>query len=755
MDNYLFVNDLIKWEPDSENPIIERILWIDEDNTIVFMFDINAESGFPVPRKVSDVIEALAEGYACKLLDDPWARIVREEDLLEKTREKRDKAWHIISGLVSQEPSIFERSFRGSAVKECIKNYNVDKTEKKLAEKTVYGYLRRFWQRGKSQNALIGDYENSARKGKPKGCGKAKRGRPRIHREDPEIGEGVNVTDADKRIFRIAIAKFYFVPGKKSLTTAYEQMVKEYYKENIRYDENGVMKSILKPMSNVPTIVEFRYWYKVEYKKDVTKVITSRKGAKKFALNYRAITGTSKSEANGPGARFQIDATIADVFLVSKYNHSWVIGRPVIYLVIDVFSRMVVGVYVGLEGPSWIGAMMALANMAADKVAFCKEYGIDITPEEWPCHFVPDAILGDRGELLGMPIEEGFIPNLHVRIENAPSYRADLKGLVERYFLTIGGHVEPFVPGYIDVDFRQRGARDYRLDSKLDIDQFTEIVLRIIRFYNNEHLLNTYERDPAMIADDVACIPVELWRWGIVNRSGKLRSFNEDIVKLNLMPRSKATITAKGLKLKGKEMYYTCERAVQEQWFERARSNYLSAAEKSLDCVYDIRKPNFIYLPSTDGRSFEKCSLIDPEQRYSDKNFHDIEYMLAHEKWQSQRHGGKELQGKVDLIADIEAVVTRAEEMTKSDADKGLSNSQKTSGIRYNRAHEKEVRRDVEGFELAKTEDSQTAAKLSETSSPALEQPRSIKPDHSDLLRAKRKERKGEQYQGGQGDSNS
>lgn len=82
MDDYLFVNDLIKWEPDSENPIIERILWIDEDNTIAFMFDINAESGFPVPRKVSDVIEALSEGYACKLLDDPWARIVREEDLL-------------------------------------------------------------------------------------------------------------------------------------------------------------------------------------------------------------------------------------------------------------------------------------------------------------------------------------------------------------------------------------------------------------------------------------------------------------------------------------------------------------------------------------------------------------------------------------------------------------------------------------------------------------------------------------------------
>ena len=745
MEGYLFANDLIKWKPDSENPIVERILWIDEDYTIAFIFDINAESGFPVPRKVSDVIEALAEGCASKLLDDPWARILRDEDLLEKTREKRDKVWQIISGLVAQEPCIFERNFRGSAVKECVKNYNVDKTEKKLAEKTVYGYLRRFWQRGKSINALIGDYENSSGKGKPKGFGEKKRGRPRIHREDPDIGEGVNVSDEDKRIFRIATAKFYHIRGKTSLTTAYEQMVKTYYKENIRYDENGVMKSILKPIPKIPTIVQFRNWYKIEYKKDITKVITSRKGAKRFALDYRAITGSSKAEANRPGARFQIDATIADVFLVSKYNRSWIIGRPVVYVIIDVFSRMVVGVYVGIEGPSWIGAMMALSNMTADKVTFCKEYGINITPEEWPCDLMPEAILGDRAELLGMPIEESFIPNLHIRIENAAAYRADWKGVIERYFATIHGHVEPFVPGYIDIDFRQRGARDYRLDSKLDIDQFTELVLHIIRFYNNEHFLDTYGRDAEMIADDVPCIPVEIWKWGIDHRSGKLRPFNDDMVKLNLMPRVKATITAKGIKLKGKEMYYTCERAVQEQWFERARSNYLSVAEKSLGCVYDIRKPNFIYLPGTDGRSFEKCFLIDPEGRYSDRNFHDIEYMLSHEKWQSQNHEGKELQEKVDLISDIEAVVTRAEEMSKSDADSGVSDRQRTSGIKYNRANEKETRRDVEGFELAKAQDSQTPISSPETRLPASEQPKSIKPNHSDLLRTKRKERKGEQ----------
>jgi hypothetical protein len=91
-----------------------------------------------------------------------------------------------------------------------------------------------------------------------------------------------------------------------------------------------------------------------------------------------------------------------------------------------------------------------------------------------------------------------------------------------------------------------------------------------------------------------------------------VRTFPEDIVKLNLLPQENATITARGLKPKGKDMYYTCDRAEREQWFERARSNLLSKSEKTITIAYDIRNPNFIYLPSPDGKNFEKCGSCVP-----------------------------------------------------------------------------------------------------------------------------------------------
>ncbi|MBG1266645.1 DDE-type integrase/transposase/recombinase [Nostoc sp. WHI] len=738
MNEDLFVNDLIQWQLNENNCLIERILWIDEGYIIAFVLNINSQKGLPEPKKVSEILEAMSEGLAFKQKQDPWARIVRDDNLTDREKEYRDKAWEIISSLIVQEPSIYYRNTRGSLVKQVIKKYNEGKEQDKLVEKTIYGYMRRFWQRGKNKNALIPDFMNSSGKGKIRGNSDKKRGRPKKYSYDPEISEGVNVTEEDRKIFRIAISKFYNNKKENYLTTAYDLMVKKYYKEGIRYDENGVIKPILTPAEEIPTITQFRYWYKSE-QDDVTKTLISRIGAKKFALENRAILGTSKMETIGPGSRYQIDATVGDVYLLSKYNRNWIIGRPVIYIIIDVFSRMITGFYVGLEGPSWIGAMMALANVAVNKVMFCQEYNINITEEEWCCNQMPDAILGDRGELAGMAVEQ-LIPNLHVRIENTASYRADWKGLVERHFRTIHEHVKPFLPGYVDTDFRQRGARDYRLDAKFDIDQFTEIIILLIIWHNNNRL-NKYERDEAMIADDVPPIPRELWKWGIANRSGRLRTFPEDIVKLNLMPTEKATITPKGIKLRGKDMYYICDRAEKEKWFEKARSNMLSKSEKSLIVSYDIRNPNFIYLPSEDGRNFEKCSLIDLEGRYINKNFYDIEYLLAYEELQKQKTQSKTLQEKVDLLADIEHRVSKAENMTEAAQDEQLSKSKKVAGIREHKAFEKAKRRENEGFELA-IEEKQSISEALDSEPENLEQPNSLQPNYLDILKKNREEHK-------------
>src|SRR5699024_10888582 len=123
---------------------------------------------------------------------------------------------------------------------------------------------------------------------------------------------------------------------------------------------------------------QFYYWFKKL--EDPKRVIQFRKRTKEYELKYRPILSNSKSETNGPGTRFEIDATIVDIYLVISLDVIKVMGRLVIYAVLDVYSRTSTGLYVRLEVPSWIGAIMALVNMVADKVEYCKQYGIDITP---------------------------------------------------------------------------------------------------------------------------------------------------------------------------------------------------------------------------------------------------------------------------------------------------------------------------------------------------------------------------------------
>ena len=49
--------------------------------------------------------------------------------------------------------------------------------------------------------------------------------------------------------------------------------------------------------------------------------------------------------------------------------------------------------------------MQALAIAMTDKVKLCQQLDIDIDESDWPVMGIPDAILADRGELLGVEIE--------------------------------------------------------------------------------------------------------------------------------------------------------------------------------------------------------------------------------------------------------------------------------------------------------------------------------------------------------------
>ena len=284
-------------------------------------------------------------------------------------------------------------------------------------------------------------------------------------------------------------------------------------------------------------------------------------------------------------------------------------------------------------------------------------------------------------------------------MENAAPYRADWKGIVEKQFDTIQKRVRPFLPGYVEKDFQERGARDYRLDAKLTLEQFTQIMIKQVLMYNTKHYLDHYVRDNEMVQDGVEPVPLNLWNWGIENRSGKLRHFPETLVRLHLLPQDMATVTHKGITFK--RMLYSTDRALREGWFPQARAK----GAWKIKVSYDPRNVSVIYFWDEANRAFEPCHLLDHQERYENKTLDEVQNLLAHENVMRKSAEHTELQAEVDFIIDVESIVTEATKEAGKRKTTSISKSQKTRDIKENRSLERNERRKEEAFvEIPKTD---------------------------------------------------
>ncbi len=691
MNRLLAINTLIEWVPVEGDATqrLERVLWMDNAGEQVVVVSVSDADSLPFPvwKRGSELEAAIAGGQAFRRMVDPFAQLAMPDPaFLHKHKDRMERAWELIRDLVAVEPGIYLEEQRGPLVRKAAERSKVDPKE-------VYRKLKRFWRGGKIKHALLPAYKNCGGPGKERlitesRLGQPKRGRPRkILQLDPEY-VGVNVDEELHRIFRISIDLYYNTKEGNPLRRAYDLMIDKHFNLGYR-NEGGVSVPVLPPASQLPSFPQFRYWHLKE--RDLAHSIVSRRGEKRYFLKSRPILGNSTQMAFGPGSIFQIDATIGDVYLVSTLNRNWIIGRPVIYFVVDVFSRMVAGIYVGLEGPSWVGAMMALANATTDKVSFCSEYDVEIDSEAWPCRYLPEMILGDRGELLGLD-SDSLADSLDIRVANCPPYRADWKGIVEQMFRRANLKSIHWLPGAVRK--RERGDPDHRLDATLDLRQFTKIIILTVIKYNLHHRVEDYPLDRDMIADDVPTIPVNLWEWGIGNRGGHLREKSPETIRLNLMPTGSATVTPKGIRFQG--VHYTTARALREQWYVRARSE----GTWTVPVSYDPRNMEVIYLRAGDGSSFDPCTLLPDEERFNGVMLEEVLDFFALNKLKSQLHEGRRLQSDAALRAQVAAIKAEAAKMKEESGPQKQSNNQRLKGIRDNRAEEKKHNRQGEAFDL-------------------------------------------------------
>ncbi|MGO2242911.1 MAG: integrase catalytic domain-containing protein [Halomonas sp.] len=570
----------------------------------------------------------------------------------------RDQRYELIAPLLADE-EVFYRSGRGQLVQS-----RSDETGK--PRKSLYKHLRQYWQRGAMPNALLPDYRKSGGKGQKKSSRK-KLGRPR--KISP--GTGVTVDSPIEKMFRLVLDRYYVNDKGYSLPYAHRRFIDMFEAAN----------PTVRP-EDYPTLDQIRYFYHREYQNADRIRLKANKIS--YQKDVRPLIGTATAGVLGPGSRYEIDATIADIYLLSA-DRQRVIGRPTLYVVVDVFSRMVTGFYIGLENPSYVTAMRALATSMSDKSELCARYGVEITPEQWPTVGVPDAILADRGELLGYQIES--LENAFgVRIEITPPYRGDAKGIVERYFRTLQAEFKPFVPGVVTATkIRKQGGKDYRLDATLTLDDFTRIMLASILHRNQYAVLSKYDRDPD-IPNDMALTPLNIWNWGIQYRTGRLKNVSEEALRIALLPRNKVYLSDLGVSCFG--AYYTSKELLGSGWLHRNGDRRIT----DLQAAYDPAVADHIYLfPEKGSSEYWVCSLTDRSRQYRGKSMWEL--------WVSQEEQRKAISAakvaETTSKRDLESLVSK----TLKDAERSRPalpkqpKAETIRGIRDNRRQERDEQR--------------------------------------------------------------
>lgn len=295
-----------------------RVLHIFDDIGCLILFPLLSEC--TLTRPTSALLDRFILGISNKKVlvgefELPPYLLVNEEEVSKNHLIKRDKNYKLIEDLANDLKFLFDYST----------NNRVARLAQYVKEKETYynkiiRLLNIFWRYGQHKGVLLPAYQNSGGEGKER---KAK---------DKPLGAGKNsrtlamkrsktfiLTDMDKNNIRKSVKKHHLKPHGKDLKETHQELLRTYYADEV------IRAKSLGESPYVPSYKQLRYWKKRLFsEKELLKNKTTERD---YLLNKRGFLGSATKKWSVPGSCFEIDATVADVHIVSSLGSQYVLGR--------------------------------------------------------------------------------------------------------------------------------------------------------------------------------------------------------------------------------------------------------------------------------------------------------------------------------------------------------------------------------------------------------------------------------------------
>ena len=582
---------------------------IKKDNTIYRVIDITDTKAFVIDCSKKSMPKwvdlCLLSSYSLCAEELQTLPDINELDML--SRKIAYERFTVISNIL---PFITDKNKRSAMISQVA-------TDKGISRQTVCTYL---W--------LYLVYQNiSILAPKPKGNEKA-------------------LSETEKNI-NYALNKYFYNQDKNALSTAYTLMLKEKY-----CDSEGHL------LKEYPSFYQFRYFYRKHRK--LQNFYISRDGIKNYQRNNRPLLGNGIQDFAHTIGFGMLDSTICDIYLINTSGE--IIGRPILTACVDSYSGLCCGYSLSWEGGVYSLRSLML-NVIADKVKWCKKFGIKIDKADWNCDKLPTTLITDMGkEYASSTFEQ--ISDLGVTVINLPPYRPELKGMVEKFFDIIQNLYKPHLKGkgIIEPDFQERGGYDYRKDSCLTMNDFEKIIIRCILHYNTKIVKENFPYTEKMLSENIKPFSNCIWNYSMKQMGVNLIDTDSNTLILTLLPRTIGKFSRKGLvvnKLHYKNDNYT--------------EQYLSGG--TVTVAYNPENVDKIWL--IENGTYTPFELI--ETRFTSKSISEIKELQNKQQTIINENKPITLQAKIDLATHIETISSHSQ---KGNAD--------IKGIRSNRQKERQ-----------------------------------------------------------------
>ena len=411
------------------------------------------------------------------------------------------------------------------------------------------------------------------------------------------------------------IDEFYLTPLRWTTVRVYQELceaIRDYVRKNPELRDR---------LRTLPSIAALRRAIRA---RDPYLVMAARYGKetadRHFAIKRKGRRYTRPLEA------VMVDATRLDLFIMDPETGE-ARPRPWLIIVIDAFSRMIVGFALSVEPPSAATVLQALRNAMA-----VKSYVRDVYPyikRPWPCHGKPEEIIADVGKEVFNTDVVRALREIFTDVTFTAVERPEQKGICERAFSTINMQLIHQLPGTTRSNPRELKKSGRRHDPRREA-QYT---LEDLRAKLHRYFIEDY---PFRVHRELGCTPFDMWKEGVARdpvrppppdaqlalllaKSDERELQHYGINMFGIVYRSDELARLRPRNLEGPNPTVTVKWDPDNIWciwvLDEARREYIPAYAELEDLVFGMSERQFKYIRAK-IRARKKAENPTPEDYY-------------------------------------------------------------------------------------------------------------------------------------------